>query len=205
MNREKKIIRALIFLLTLSSCFSVYALLAKKNTAAPVFLFMYDKHRRFLSEDSLSRPEFWDNYPYYVLISMHKSIHLKRYIQKKEQEPFIDSLLQKDRNLFYRFSYIQGQDSLYRHTFQSIVNQNHPVVVLTDHTSGKELSRLTDSNARKIPVVEIENLPIYLEKPKLSYFFRVSPNNTVVDLYVPRSELPEVTSKYITHVFTAKR
>ncbi|MBZ4192662.1 hypothetical protein [Niabella beijingensis] len=205
MTRDKKIIRALTFLFILSTSFSLYALLAKKNTAAPVFLFMYDKQRRFLSEDSLSRPEFWDNYPYYILVSMHKSIHLERYASDEKSKSLIEDRLKANKRLFYRFHYVAGQDSVYHQTLQSVTQSGRQVVLLTDRNSVAYLNNFIDTSKHNIDIVDVTDLPIYLEKPGLSYFFRVSKNNTVVDLFVPRKELPEVTDKYISYVFSTSK
>lgn len=42
-----------------------------------------------------------------------------------------------------------------------------------------------------------DHLPVYMEKPSLSYFFKISGDDKVLDIFVPRMEIPEVTGIYL--------
>ncbi len=203
MNNYKKVINILIGLLALSTVFSVYALLGKHRASSPVFLFMHNKTVRYASEDSLSHPKFWDNYPYYVMISTGQNIHLTKYVEvdtSSEKYARLKSYLKQPQNIFYRFHYVQGNDTVYRPTFNLIVKlrKDTSVVILTDRESIKYLNTYLDtvSHEKQIFIVK-DHLPIYMEKPNLSYFFKISGDDKVEDIFVPRKEIPEVTERYI--------
>lgn len=203
MNNHKKLINILIGLLALSTVFSVYALLGKHNASSPVFLFMHNKTVRYASEDSLSHPKFWDNYPYYVMISTGQNIHLTRYVEvdtTSEKYARLKNYIKQPGNLFYRFHYVQGNDTVYRQTFNLIMQSKKDtgMVVLTDNESVKYLSAYLDTagHERQIFILK-DHLPIYMEKPNLSYFFKISEDDKVEDIFVPRMEIPEVTERYL--------
>ncbi|GEM_PF-6995538 len=204
MTRDKRAINILLVLLVLSLCFSTYALLGKKNTAAPIFLFMHDRNRRFSGEDSLSKPNFWDNYPYYVLISMDKSIHLEKYIDAKSSVADTNGINQalKDSNsLYFRYIHVPKNDSIDKELIQPILNLQKPLVILVDDESEKQLKGyLQGFKADHLVIAKESGLPVYLEKVKVSYFFTVSSSNTLKNLFVPRVEIPELTEKYINYL-----
>lgn len=144
MNNHKKVINILIGLLALSTVFSVYALLGKHNASSPVSLFMHNKTVRYASEDSLSHPKFWDNYPYCVMISTGQNIPLTKYVEvdtSSEKYARLKNYIKQPENLFYRFHYVQGNDTVYRQTFNLIMQskKDTSIIVLADKESIKYL------------------------------------------------------------------
>ncbi|HTN38833.1 MAG TPA: hypothetical protein VL053_17250 [Arachidicoccus sp.] len=205
MNSYKKIINLLTVLLILATCLAVYALLGKHKSASPVFLFMYNKNVRHVDEDSLAHPRFWDNYPYYTLISTGESVHLMKYLEQDTSELRYIKLANDSFRatcLFYRFHYVASNEKAYRQTFSSIKELATRTIILTDRASFKYLPRFADTLIMRNNIFFInDHLPIYLEKPGLAYFFKISSENRVVDVFVPRAEIPEVTDKYLREIY----
>ncbi|ANI89376.1 hypothetical protein A9P82_08775 [Arachidicoccus ginsenosidimutans] len=178
-------------------------MLGKHKAASPVFLFMYNKNVRSATEDSLAHPKFWDNYPYYILISTGEYIHLSRYLDcdttlKKYQD--LKEYLKESNDIFYRFHYIKGNDTVYQQTLSSITKIDSNIIILTDKSSLSLLPNYLDTLKWSDKIFLIKNhLPIYLEKPNLSYFFEISDKTKVENLFVPRKEISEITDKYLMY------
>lgn len=194
--------RAYTSLLIIICCLYMYSVFSKKNTAAPIYLFMHNKSAKTLAVNSTSVVKFWDNYPYLVLASENEPIDLPSYILNQislKTSKRIKELTDQPGTLYFRYYYSSVDEAISKHALELLSEISNPVLVLVDVKSKTNLDMELKKNAKKelLTTAIISNLPIELEKAKVSYFFRINNEKKLTDLFVPRKEIPQVTEKYI--------
>ena len=197
MTNNKKTVQLLLILLFISMTAAVIGFMGKGQSSPVIALFMYNKDANYENERLFNSTPFWDNYPYWVLMSKGKEfpgeIKVKREIGL---ELSLNELLQKGGPYFFRYRAAQKDDSIVLNTWGMLKESELKMSIITDIASIKHLKEKGQYTLFEQNIyVSTEPLPIAIEKSRLSYFFRVK-NNKIEDLFVPRIEIPEVTKKY---------
>jgi hypothetical protein len=194
-EKYRKTINILIFLLIITVGLCIYAFLRKGNAVPAVSLFMYKKDAQYFPQSK--DPAFWDNYPYWILISQGEKLNPDDYLDD-------DDNMQEKPDLFFRLYYREGQDSLLRATLPAIFKHKGNIAIIADDQSFAFLQSFGSPPSVKVLKIH-EQLPLHMEQLKLSYFFVLSgADNAVGDIFVPRIELPEVTVRYLDHFSNQK-
>lgn len=195
MEQYKKIINTLLVLLTVSIGLAVYAFLRKGTAAPPVSLFMYKKDLWYYPESSYKAPPFWDNYPYWILISQGRKINLHEYLNIDPKD------INNYSGLIFRFHYDKSHDSLSRALLTNIFKHSSRPIILADERSFAFLKSINESSSSSARIFKImDELPLDMERLQLSYFFTWSgASREAENIFVPRAETPEVTLKYMDH------
>jgi len=200
MEKDKKI-TLLVILLLISTTAAVIGFVRKGTSAPAIALFMYNKDASYENEYNFNSTPFWDNYPYWVLMSKGKEFPARIKVKGEEgQELSLEELFNKQGPFFFRYHAAQKDDSVVINTLLAIKKSDVQVSVITDMKSKLHLKE-KDQYALfgQFIYTTTEVIPIDMEKSRLSYFFRVR-NNKIEDLFVPRMEIPEVTWKYLESV-----
>jgi hypothetical protein len=81
---NKNLFGAFIILLIVSVLFSIYAFMKKGKSVAPITLVMYNKVFNYESENNYTKEQFWDNYPYWTLLSREQPIDTSIELQNED-------------------------------------------------------------------------------------------------------------------------
>lgn len=110
----------------------------------------------------------------------------------------INDVRQKGYRVFFRVS-IQDKDHDLIDTTLGIIRESEvPVVILTDDPSLGILETQNEYIGGKNIYLLERPFNLSIEKAKIPYFFLLTTDNKVTDIFVPRKEIPEVTAKYLT-------
>lgn len=199
MDKHKKTIHLLVISLFIVSAICVISLLRKGTAATPISLFMYKKDTAYFPETSFETPNFWDNYPYWILISKGQTINLNEYLDYGSSEHYLKS------GLFFRVHYSPMEDSLIKRTVLNISASSQPVIILVDDKAMKFMQSLKNKLGPNIRIIKLyEKLSLDIEKLNKSYFFTwANTDRKIENLFFPRKEIPEVTKKYL-HFFKSE-
>lgn len=192
MDKYKVTIKILICMLVFTTGVAIYGLLRKGNAVPVVSLFMYKKDARYYPENAYQKNNFWDNYPYWILISQDERLNIGDYLGDDDSARGVD--------VFLRFQFNKDQDSLPKALLGAISAYKGNLGILADKQSLAFLQSLNagmPSSVRTLPLST--RLPLYIEDLKLPYFFTLSESGDVENIFVPRTELPEVTVKYLNY------
>lgn len=192
MDKNKVTINILICMLVITTGISVYGLLRKGSAVAPVSLFMYKKDAQYYPEIAYKKSNFWDNYPYWVLISQGERLNIGDYLESDDSADGVD--------VFLRLQYNSDLDSLANALLLALSAYKGTVGILADKQSLLFLQSLNTnmpSSVRTLPLST--RLPLHMEELKQSYLFTISESGDVENIFVPRIELPEVTVKYLNY------
>ncbi|MFT4094074.1 MAG: hypothetical protein QM640_10570 [Niabella sp.] len=173
---------------------AVYGLMRKGISSPPVTVFLSRDMNQY-SKDS----NFWDNYPSLILQMRGRALNPGLNITSSTS---LKSIVSKDLFFFFRAQFgVRAQDSaLARQVSAALKQVDFPVVVLLDTISVGFLKRsnLYDGFIKNSYVMTNE-LPILIDKYKLPYFFRIGEGFVIDDIYIPRSEVPEMIVKYLEY------
>ncbi|MFT3749321.1 MAG: hypothetical protein QM768_13430 [Agriterribacter sp.] len=193
---RNKIIRILLFVLSASNCILIL-LLYKKEPVAPSVNIVFDgENVGYATVKDSHHSEFWNNYPYVVATTEGKLI-----------DTFINicgegySKVQDLRGkLIYRYFKNTDEDRLDDTTFK-IVSTFSNIVILTDSNSLSSLNKkkLAYQTQNNVFLLSGEKMNMNCEQMSRSYFFTISKNNNLSNLYFPRAETPATTTKYLAY------
>jgi hypothetical protein len=193
--KNKSLILVLFVLLMISASLAVAGFLRKGEASPPVILVVQSKEYNYAGPGKLS--SFWNNYPYWVMLSEGKRIDSATMLTDSAGNRFpIASLLGDKDRLFFRFSPSNDAENL--DSTLSIINRtNAPVLLLT---SGSDY-HWQQGGSKKTAVYNLPvSLTLPIEKGNLSYFFSLGKDLTVRGIYVPRKETAGLTVKYLEYM-----
>jgi hypothetical protein len=180
----------ILFILLISSNTVLAFLLLRKRPAVPgIALYVNGKEFGFSSMLGAETSPFWNNYPYFVLPSEGKNID--SLITFKNKPGNIIKAL--SRRLTFRYKGYSNYDSLL-----NFVLEFPQIPILIDSAS--------ESNIMKDPIIAefndrlyiiSKNMEVACEKLGKSYFFILSDDSKIHNIYFPRRETKEVTKLYI--------
>jgi len=194
-DKYRKTLNILILLLAVTTGLCIYAFMRKGSAVAPISLFMYRKDAQYFSESHYGKPKFWDNYPYWILISQGQQCNLPEYLDADYRD------MPEKPTLFFRLTYSREQDSVLKVTMATIINSNKEVIILADEHAATFLAAYRQQLPPAVNIFKTAGrLPVHLEQVGVPYFFVWSAaDHELRDLFVPRVELPETTARYINY------
>lgn len=205
---QGKIILLLSVLLGCSTLLAVYGFMSKGNAVPAVTLVVKDNEAyAYEKESGYNNTRFWNNYPYWVMLSEGRALDsFTQVIIAGNQDRLLANMVKKGPALFLKIELSQVENVLADTTFQLIKASGTPVFILTDATS---VGLLAGNKNNGIPADHIGTLPaplnLPIEKARLPYFFLLTENLKVSNIFVPRTEIPEVTTKYLAIMHMAIR
>lgn len=199
MNNKDKLNSILAILLILSTLLTVYAFFSKEKAASPVVLVLQGKHE-YNYEDAHELTSFWDNYPYWIMLSQDKKIDSSTIIIDSAGSKHLLQDVLRDKN-FILFRFSAGNDIRELDTaFSALDRTDAPVLLLTDVIPGENWPSVP-SLKKKRPVYTLETpLALGIEKGNLPYFFSLGHDFKAQAIFVPRKEISELTVKYLDYM-----
>lgn len=192
MDKYKVTINILICMLVFTTGVAIYGLLRKGNAVPGVSLFMYKKDARYYPANAYQKNNFWDNYPYWILISKDERLNIGDYLEDDDSARRVD--------VFLRFQYNRELDSLSKALLAAISTYKGTLGILADKQSLAFLQSLDADMPSSVRLLPLNSqLPLDIEDLKLPYLFTLSESGDVENIFVPRIELPEVTVKYLQY------
>jgi hypothetical protein len=198
MSKDKKLITILSGISVIATMMAVAGFLGKGQAAAPVLVRM---SQDTLSTDLIKRHEkLWDNYPDLVIANRNSILG-----DNTLSEIGIDdsTILHKKDILFFRSHFgANEQDTLLaEQLLDEITHSNRKVTVLLDKFSADFLKQIKLMDAYlPVSIVLIRDLPVNVERYRLSFFFKINETGKFNDLYFPKVAMREVIHKYLLTV-----
>jgi hypothetical protein len=203
MNTPTKTITVLIILLIISTSMAIYGFMSKGPSVAPITAIMYNKEVSAGTDTDFNDAAFWDNYPYWILLSDNKSIDPELQLKdSRNRSVLLNDILNSQTTTFFRYTYNKDEDSLLAYTFRSLQHHSGKVAIIADEQSVLHLKSMQLYDGFKPFIyLMVDPFPIPIEKVRVSYFFKIT-SSDVGNIYVPRKEIPEMTDKYLTYITT---
>ena len=183
----------------------------KKGKAVPAVSLIIDGVsgkvvKKQYNEDGL----FWNNYPILVMQAEDKVLSTSSiitYDQNLVERP-LNKILKGRSAIIFKFSlnsYKEEVDSTLKYIHR-LKNEN--VIILMD-AENIRYYRLESSREKmfdkRIYYVEKSSFDLILSDRKFPFFFLLSTDNKMSHFYVPRKEIPIVTSKYLDYMINYLR
>lgn len=196
---EKRIIYLMLVTIALATLMAVYGLLGKGKAAPAIYMVMHGSASNYQTEENFTGEKFWDNYPYWVLLSRDKNIHANfQFKSDNGMAVTFADILKSGDSLFFRYQRQGLNDSGLNIVLELIAPPNLGVSIIVDKWSIRHLMNFDGYSKLKKHIYTTElMLPLRIEHSDLSYFFRIDEHLTAKDLFVPREAIPEVTFKYL--------
>ncbi len=79
-------------------------------------------------------------------------------------------------------------------------NRNIEIIILATYRFRKDLKSFKRLNKVFTHVYNVKSLDLPVEEKHLPYLFVLDKNMRVMDLFIPRKEVPELTSEYLERI-----
>jgi hypothetical protein len=195
MSKDKRLITILSGISVIATMMAVAGFLGRGHAAAPVVIRM---SQDTLNTDLVKKNEkLWDNYPDLVIVSRSSILG-----NGTLSEIGIDdnTILHKKDILFFRCHFgANEQDTLLaKQLLDEIIHSNRKITVLLDKFSADFLKQVKLMDAYlPVSIVLLRDLPVDIERYKLSFFFKIDATGKFGDLFFPKVAMEEVTRKYL--------
>jgi hypothetical protein len=189
-----------IFLSIASLLFACYAILSK-GAAVPAIAVVFNKTIAIKKSAVFERQsyQFWNNYPLITTLDEGVKLDSTLKFNTANGEIFrIKALASKPRPTII-FRYVNDITS------DSILNLLHSypqILVITDNNSPATMRFFTSNHGLTNQILSIDPDLLRLETEHLimSYFFTIDSDLTVKNVFVPRTEIFQMTHKYLNYL-----
>jgi hypothetical protein len=195
MNKPKNYLIAIAVIASLAAIMS----LMKRGKSYPSIAFFFENDYVTM-EDTVNHKhtKFWDNYPNWVTSSEYEKLTDSFVSRLKPLNKYSDThiLLKKKAHSFYL---LYKQDTAHRFFAKQlkdyIKDSCSDIAIIVE----KKSAGILDSSFLERPNVFVTSdpIPLPISVIKVPFFFKLTNNNNVYDIYVPRIEIPEVSIKYL--------
>ncbi|QEH39727.1 hypothetical protein [Chitinophaga sp. XS-30] len=195
----KRTVYLMLAVIIAATLLAAYGLLGKGKAAPAVHMIMYGNTFSYEAQADFNNESFWDNYPYWVLLSRNKSVQPGFLLKTGNgaTATFKDILTSGD-SLFFRYQREGLNDSTLNTILKIIVQSNATVSIITDRSAIRQLEKFDGFAKLKEHIYTTEvMLPLRIDHSGLPYFFRIDGYFKVQDILVPREAVPEVILKYL--------
>jgi hypothetical protein len=175
----------LLVFCAVATLMAVYGFLSKGDTEPPVKVIYGES----FSLDKKSDNNIWDNHPYLVAKSRETVLDSMMILNKTQH---LKDLIKTRDTTFFRFKRDTLNMTATKQALEIIRRTNVKLIVLTDSASAP----LLDSLQLSVYVMK-EKMPLFIEGFRYSYFFQLKKGYMVDNIYVPKSDFPEMTEKYL--------
>ncbi|GAA3923906.1 hypothetical protein GO495_02955 [Chitinophaga oryziterrae] len=195
MSKDKKLITVLSGISIIATMMAVAGFLGRGRATAPVVVRM---SQDTLSPDLVKKNEkLWDNYPDLVIGSRRVTLDNGTLAEIGVDDSII---LHKRDILFFRCHFgANMQDTvLAKQLLDEIIHSNRKITVLLDKFSADFLKQIKLIDAYlPVSIVLLRDLPVNIERVKISFFFKIDETEKLEDLFFPKVAMEEVTHKYL--------
>lgn len=203
---SKVTISVLTILLVCTSLLAVYGFISKgKSVPAVALVIKGSDDFGYTSVDKYSDVKFWDNYPYWVILSERKKLDTSMAVAIQDTVFSLYQLTSNNRHLFLRVNPLEMEHTILDSIMIILHRSGASVTILTDESSKR---MLLNNYFRLIQPGDIgvldTGLPLPVDKSNLPYFFTLSGSFVVDNIYIPRKETPEVLNKYLEEIDNLK-
>jgi hypothetical protein len=198
MSKDKRLITILSGISVIATMMAVAGFLGRGHAAAPVVVRV---SQDTLNTDLIKKNEkLWDNYPDLVIVSRRVILD-----NGTLSEIGVDdsTILHKKDILFFRCHFgANEQDTLLaKQLLNEIIHSDRKITVLLDKFSADFLKQVKLMDAYlPVSIVLLRDIPINIDRFKLSFFFKIDETEKLADLFFPKIAMEEVTHKYLLNV-----
>lgn len=202
MDQRKHTVTILIVLLICSTGMAIYGFFSKGKAVPAVSVVFQGNDYSYEHEINYNRVQFWNNYPYWTLLSEGKKLDSTVGLIIKNQEvTSLSTLVTAGPQIFLRLGAQEFDLTLLDTIISTIAVSGVSVKLLVDKGFRVPMLNSRQVSARN-PVICVIDSPLKLaiEQAQLPYFFQLGKDMRVQYVYVPRIEIPEMTAKYLARV-----
>ena len=198
----KKFVFFSLSIAVLATALAIYALLRKGKAASPVYMIMYANTPKFATEKNFNEENFWDNYPYWVLLSRRQKIEPGFMLEDLTgSQVSLQNLLRLSHPIFFRYHGNNLNDSLLNMIFETATRLKLKIGILINQNHVNKFERLPlFEKFRGDIFISHSPVPLRIENSGQNYFFSLNQSFETEDILVPRNEVPEVTVKFLEFI-----
>jgi hypothetical protein len=196
---EKNILVAssLLIMAVLLALFS----LVSKGRAVPSTTIVVDGVSGTIIYPKGGPTNFWNNYPELIAHAESQKLNQDITVYDLNMRPFtVKQLISNKSKIIFKYTlgmFAEEVDSTL--TYLEKTNKDAIVIVDADNVRYFKLKFVNrNSSLKQVYYIEKPSLGLLFEKQGLPFLFQCSSDLQISNAFVPRKEIPEVTSKYLS-------